>query len=144
VLRDSGFDPRQPTAWLAEGLLPYLTGPAQDAMFARIDDLSAPGSRIAAEAFAVDNGLKETLDKQRVKVSGIREKRGDNAAFDPRDLSYDDEGRSDCADWFVAHGWSTQSVDSRGEAQRLSRPVPSFDQDAAAVFLAKFVITTKP
>jgi O-methyltransferase involved in polyketide biosynthesis len=39
-----------PTAWSVEGLLPYLTDAAQDALFARIDHLSAPGSHLAVGA----------------------------------------------------------------------------------------------
>src|SRR5215216_2819477 len=48
ALRDKGFDPSKPTAWLAEGLLMYLPADAQDRLFALITELSAPGSRIAA------------------------------------------------------------------------------------------------
>ena len=35
----------EPTAWAAEGLLPYLPAAGQDLLFERITDLSAPGSR---------------------------------------------------------------------------------------------------
>src|SRR5271165_2246871 len=49
-LRTAGFDPQSPTAWSVEGILPYLTGAAQDTLFARISDLSAPGSRLAIGA----------------------------------------------------------------------------------------------
>ena len=35
--------PAQPTAWIAEGLLIYLPPEAQDLLFDRIDELSAPG-----------------------------------------------------------------------------------------------------
>ncbi|KUI48279.1 SAM-dependent methyltransferase [Mycobacterium sp. GA-1199] len=49
ALRNNGFDPGQPTAWIAEGLLIYLPPAAQDLLFDRIDDLSAPGSRVATE-----------------------------------------------------------------------------------------------
>src|SRR6185312_11043295 len=49
ALRDAGFDSDAPTAWLAEGLLPFLPGTAQGSMYAAIDVLSAPGSRIAVE-----------------------------------------------------------------------------------------------
>ena len=45
----AGFDPDQPTAWALEGLLPYLPGPAQDALFEKVHELSAVGSQIAAE-----------------------------------------------------------------------------------------------
>src|ERR1700758_1515361 len=45
-LRASGFDAGLPSAWSVEGILPYLTGAAQDTLFGRITELSAPGSRI--------------------------------------------------------------------------------------------------
>src|SRR5690349_2563934 len=49
ALRSNGFDPHQPTAWTAEGLLIYLPSEAQDMLFDRITELSAPGSRVATE-----------------------------------------------------------------------------------------------
>ena len=49
ALRDAGFDPAQPTAWIAEGLLVYLPPDAQDRLFDSITALSAPGSRLATE-----------------------------------------------------------------------------------------------
>ena len=51
ALVQAGFDASAPTAWSAEGLLPYLTADAQDLLFDRIQSLSAPGSRVAVEAF---------------------------------------------------------------------------------------------
>ncbi|RZT86467.1 methyltransferase (TIGR00027 family) [Pseudonocardia sediminis] len=52
ALRAQGFDPSRPTAWLAEGLLPFLPADAQETLLRAIDELSAPGSTIAAEHFA--------------------------------------------------------------------------------------------
>ncbi|OMC23341.1 class I SAM-dependent methyltransferase [Mycobacterium colombiense] len=49
ALRDSGFDTDSPTAWIAEGLLPYLPPDAQDRLLDNITALSAPGSRLATE-----------------------------------------------------------------------------------------------
>jgi methyltransferase (TIGR00027 family) len=51
ALREHGFDPSQPTAWIAEGLLVYLPPEAQDRLFDDITALSAPGSRVATEHF---------------------------------------------------------------------------------------------
>lgn len=51
ALRGCGFDPGQPTAWIAEGLLMYLPPEAQDALFDNITALSPPGSRLATEFF---------------------------------------------------------------------------------------------
>jgi O-methyltransferase involved in polyketide biosynthesis len=44
MLIDNGFAASEPTAWLAEGLLPFLPGQAQDLLFGRVTDLSAPTS----------------------------------------------------------------------------------------------------
>ena len=41
ALRDAGFDPSRPTAWIAEGLLVYLPPDAQDRLFDNITALSA-------------------------------------------------------------------------------------------------------
>ena len=51
ALAQAGFDASAPTAWSAEGLLPYLTADAEYLLFERIQSLSAPGSRVAVEAF---------------------------------------------------------------------------------------------
>ncbi|MFE0019527.1 class I SAM-dependent methyltransferase [Amycolatopsis sp. NPDC059021] len=48
-LRAAGFDPALPTAWLAEGLLVYLSYDEATRMLATVGDLSAPGSRLACE-----------------------------------------------------------------------------------------------
>src|SRR6267154_791582 len=49
ALLDDGFDPNEPTGWIAEGLLIYLPPEAQDLLFDRINELSAVGSRVATE-----------------------------------------------------------------------------------------------
>src|ERR1700744_602421 len=51
ALSAAGFDRTQPTAWLAEGLLPYLPSDAQDRLFEMFTALSAPGSQVAVEGF---------------------------------------------------------------------------------------------
>lgn len=52
ALADAGFDTAQPTAWLAEGLLPYLPAEAEQALLRTVHEFSAPGSRIAIENFS--------------------------------------------------------------------------------------------
>ncbi len=49
ALQDKGFRPEEPTAWLAEGLLIYLTPQDADRLLTTVTALSAPGSRIAFE-----------------------------------------------------------------------------------------------
>ena len=49
ALREAGFDADKPTAWIAEGLLPFLPSEAQDRLLDNITALSAAGSRLASE-----------------------------------------------------------------------------------------------
>jgi methyltransferase (TIGR00027 family) len=59
-LRNAGFDSSQPTTWLMEGLLPYLTVPIMKALASDISALSAPGSALWADGFSktsVDGGM---------------------------------------------------------------------------------------
>src|ERR1700722_4731718 len=59
-LQNKGFNAEFPTAWSVEGILPYLTGDAQDTLFSRITELSAPGSRLGIGA------LGSCLDQDRL------------------------------------------------------------------------------
>jgi methyltransferase (TIGR00027 family) len=99
ALLDNGFDPTQPTAWIAEGLLIYLPPEAQDLLFDRIDELSAPGSRVATEhipdisAFSDD---RSQLIRDRLKQYGHD--------IEMSELIYHDE-RNDVIDYLTGHGW---------------------------------------
>jgi methyltransferase (TIGR00027 family) len=125
ALRDAGFEPARRTAWLAEGLLPFLPGPAQESMFAAIDELSVPGSRLAVEVFGLEDEAREAAEERWAQVRAEREKRGEDTSFAPLELWYDNAGRPDCAAWFGGHGWTTQSVDSLEESARLGRAATS-------------------
>ena len=57
---EAGFDPDQPTAWSAEGLLGYLPPDAQDRLLDTITALSAPGSRVATESVAEHRRRRST------------------------------------------------------------------------------------
>ncbi|MFI6495849.1 class I SAM-dependent methyltransferase [Nonomuraea typhae] len=48
-LVEAGFDRGRPTAWLAEGLLLYLTAGESARLLAGVGELSAPGGRLAFE-----------------------------------------------------------------------------------------------
>jgi methyltransferase (TIGR00027 family) len=99
VLRQHGFDVNQPTAWSAEGLLPYLPPEAQDRLFDNITALSAPGSQLATEHIANPDAFSE----ESVRRIGERWRR---AGFDlnPADLFYQGE-RSIVVDYLTGHNW---------------------------------------
>jgi methyltransferase (TIGR00027 family) len=140
ALRDAGFDATRPTAWLAEGLLPFLPAPAQEAMFASIDELSASGSRVAVEIFGVDQEKRREAEQRWQELRARREARGQDTSFNPFDLWFDDGGRPECADWFGARGWTTRAVNAREEALRLGRAPQSEERP----FTNSFVTATKP
>jgi methyltransferase (TIGR00027 family) len=140
ALRDAGFDAARPTAWLAEGLLPFLPAAAQEAMFDSIDTLSGSGSRVAVEIFGVDQAKRREAEEKWQQLRAKREARGQDTSFNPFDLWFDDEGRPEPADWFGAHGWSTRTVNAREEALRLGRAPQSEERP----FANSFVTATKP
>ncbi|MFJ4657503.1 class I SAM-dependent methyltransferase [Nocardia sp. NPDC088792] len=100
ALLDKGFERDRPTAWLAEGLLRYLPGSAQDQLFERVLELSAPGSRMALNMGIGTEHLDPELRAQREKMmaaAGIRLKM--------EELFYPWEDRTDPRDWFAMHRW---------------------------------------
>jgi methyltransferase (TIGR00027 family) len=99
ALRDKGFDATQPTAWIAEGLLIYLPPEAQDLLFDRMNDLSAPGSRFACEHIP---DVSMFSDERSQLISDRLKKYGHD--FEMRDLIYH-EKRSDVVDYLAGHGW---------------------------------------
>jgi methyltransferase (TIGR00027 family) len=99
ALRQHGFDVNQPTAWSAEGLLPYLPPEAQDRLFDNITALSAAGSQLATEHISNPHAFSE----ESVRRIGERWRR---AGFDlnPADLFYQGE-RSIVVDYLTGHNW---------------------------------------
>ena len=104
ALRQNGFDPSLPTAWLAEGLLIYLPPEAQDRLFDTIHDLSAPGSAVATE-FVPE--LKDfDADRARDAAAGFQQL---GLNMDMPSLVYHGE-RHSAADYLAAKGWQTTGI----------------------------------
>ncbi len=122
-LREAGFDPNEPTAWAAEGLLPYLPGKAQDLLFERIADLSVHGSRVGVESFGGGFFDREYLASRREQLRRLREEAGvtDDDTADVQDLWYI-EDRTDLTEWFSERGWDVSSIDAADLMTRYGRP----------------------
>ena len=136
ALAAAGFDSSRPTAWLAEGLLMYLPAEAQDRLFAQITELSAPGSRVSAEA------VRHHDEDRRTRMRERWEKMADNIGIertvDIQDLTYNDVDRADLTEWLTAHGWTASGVSSTDEMRRMDRwvEVPAEDyQDGFSTFV---------
>jgi methyltransferase (TIGR00027 family) len=137
ALIGAGFDPKAPTAWLAEGLLMYLPADAQDRLFTQITELSAPGSRIAAETAA--NHADERRQEMRDRLQRVADELGIQRTVDIQDLIYHDDDRADVAAWLNDHGWRATAQYSDDEMRRLDRWVADVpmgdDRDAFAKFV---------
>ena len=127
ALREAGFDTSVPTAWLAEGLLMYLPADAQDRLFERVTELSAPGSRIAAETVGLHSA--ERRERMRERLGRIAAEFGVDDTIDVGELTYEDPDRADVAEWLAAHGWRSAAVTSQDEMRRLGRAIELTDTD---------------
>jgi methyltransferase (TIGR00027 family) len=133
ALRDAGFDAGVPTAWAAEGLLPYLPADAQDLLFERISELSAPGSRIGIESFGAVLFDREYLDSRREQMRRLREEAGEDPDADVPDVAdlWYIEDRTDVVEWLTEHNWEASSLESTELMTRYGRWSPD-QPDAVA------------
>jgi methyltransferase (TIGR00027 family) len=130
ALSAAGFDAGQPTAWLAEGLLPYLPAEAQDRLFDILTGLSAAGSRVAVEAFSLGTADSETRRvARRARFERMRQRLG--LDINVETLTYQESGRADAADWLTDHGWHVKAVSNADEMARLGRGIPADLADEA-------------
>ncbi|MUM19176.1 class I SAM-dependent methyltransferase [Mycobacterium sp. CBMA271] len=123
ALKDVGFDSTQPTAWLAEGLLPFLPGAAQDLLFQRIVDLSAPGSRVAVEDFGAPGTQADRMSDAMEKDEGTLQRIFKSLVEEdgpPSSLWFGDE-REDPARWLTGHGWAVDATSAGELLERYNR-----------------------
>jgi methyltransferase (TIGR00027 family) len=103
ALIEAGFDPNQPTAWSAEGLLGYLPPDAQDRLLDAITELSAPGSRVAVES--VPNIDPADHEKAVERMQAASERWRDHGFdLDFAELIYLGD-RNEAASYLGDHGW---------------------------------------
>lgn len=99
ALLDAGFDPAQPGAWLAEGLLPYLPAEAETALLQTVDELSAAGS-----AFEIENFTNLVSQVQDPTFRRLATKFG----VDMPALLHEDD-RESATTWLARHGWQVET-----------------------------------
>ncbi|MGH3868482.1 MAG: SAM-dependent methyltransferase [Pseudonocardiaceae bacterium] len=111
ALLRASFDPARPTAWLAEGLLPYLPGTAAEALFAHVHRLSAVGSWFATEEAGPDTHSRV----HNPAFQDIYRRLGAN----PATLWHDD--RPDPVRWFRDADWQVTAISQAQAADRYGR-----------------------
>jgi methyltransferase (TIGR00027 family) len=147
ALRKAGFDPSTPTAWSAEGLLPYLSAASQDLLFDRIVKLSASGSRIAVEALSPSFFDPDYLERRRQYLRGIPEDADQTGGINPPDIPdlWFIEERTDLRQWLTERGWAVTVIEALNLMQRYDRPPDSDLKDLAprSVFIEGRLHTTR-
>jgi methyltransferase (TIGR00027 family) len=104
ALQEAGFDPAQPTAWLAEGvLIGFLPPEAEVRLLDAITPLSSEGSRFAADFGSLNDGSQEAQEQARRTAEGWRRQGLD---MDIAALTYPGE-HTDVAAHVRADGWDT-------------------------------------
>lgn len=130
ALQQAGFVPDQPTAWIAEGLLPFLPSEAQDRLLDNISELSAPGSRLAAEVALVnEDKFDEETQARMVTVTDRWREHGFDLEFG--ELGYAGE-RNDVAAYLDVLGWRSDRTPLREllSANGLATPHPQSGGEA--------------
>jgi methyltransferase (TIGR00027 family) len=121
ALRDKGFDPSKPSAWIAEGLLIYLPAAAQEQLFAGIDSLAAPGSHVA-----VEEAVPLDADAFEAKREEERAAGNEDTFFT---LVYNEQ-HAPAHEWFSARGWRAVPTGLPDYLCTNGRPVPAADTEA--------------
>jgi methyltransferase (TIGR00027 family) len=139
ALRAAGFDPAQPTAWSAEGLLGYLPPEAQDRLLDTITALSAPGSRFATESTPPLDPADEDKMRQRMRTAADRW-RDQGFDLDIAGLVYFGD-RNEAAGYLADHGWQ---ISSRNVNELLAaHGLPPMEEDSGFADLAYISGTLK-
>ena len=125
ALIEEGFDPHQPTAWSAEGLLGYLPPDSQDRLLDTITELSAPSSRVAVESVPNIDPADHEKAIERMQAASARW-RDHGFDLDFAELIYLGD-RNEAASYLGDHGWQL----SRNSVKELfaTNGLPPVDED---------------
>jgi methyltransferase (TIGR00027 family) len=102
ALRAAGFEPAEPTAWLIEGLLVYLTAEQATPLLTAVRALSAAGSRLATEG----SGAGQVARTQQTVTTLWH------------------GGLADPPGWLARHGWHTEVHEFADLAATYGRSLP--------------------
>ena len=112
TLAAAGHRPDRPTAWLAEGLQPYLDDHAYERVLHDLQSLTAHGSRLALDNY--DRSRRQAM-LEALHCSG------------PTDrvmAAWQSEGGKDPVAALASHGWEAQTYSPSERARRYGRPSP--------------------
>ena len=136
ALRDSGFAPDEPSAWIAEGLLIYLHAAAQEQLFLGIDSMACPGSHLAVEE-------GRPMDSDEFKARVEQAKADDDETGQWWQLVYNEQ-IAPAAQWFSERGWTAAETRLTDYLALLHRSTVDADAETAEMLQrATFVSAVK-
>ena len=118
ALAAAGHRPHRPTAWLAEGLQPYLPDDAYERVLEGLESLTAPGSRLALDHY------------DRSRRQGMLEALRCSGPTDGVMAAWQSQGGQDPVAALANHGWEAQTYSPSERARTYGRPLGS-DVEAA-------------
>jgi methyltransferase (TIGR00027 family) len=121
ALKDHGFDPSKPSAWIAEGLLIYLPAAAQEKLFSGIDALASSGSWVAVE--------ESTPMPSEVFEAKQEEERAAGQERPFFNLTYNEQ-HAPAEQYFSARGWTAVTTPLADYMRRVGRPVPADEAES--------------
>ena len=138
ALQGAGFDPAQPAAWSAEGLMPFLPPDAQDRLLDNITALSAPGSRLATENLAdasravplITTRMREATDRWREHGFDV----------EMTDLWYAGD-RTEVVEYLAGRGWQTATTSAAELFAAHDLCAQTDDDDEAAMMASRAYVT---
>jgi methyltransferase (TIGR00027 family) len=107
----AGLQPNEPTAWLIEGLLVYLTAEDAAKVLARVTDLSAPGSQISCEHRDQQRNLAQAPASERLRRLTAMWQGGLGTRT---------------ASWLTDHGWQVELHNGEELAEAYGRAEPNY------------------
>jgi methyltransferase (TIGR00027 family) len=119
VLVAAGFQPGEPTAWLAEGIVIYLSEPERDRLLDSVGGLSAPGSRLALEQRGVPDQVGPIPEQAKRLGETVVERFGVKTSDERPDPSMVDPGG-----WLFRRGWRATVTSAAEVFVRYGRTVP--------------------
>jgi methyltransferase (TIGR00027 family) len=132
ALRAAGLDATKPTAWSAEGLMPFLPPDAQDRLLDNITALSPAGSQLATENLRGPGDAVQTMAERMREVADQWREHGFD--IEMTDLWYAGE-RNDVIDYLDTHGWTTaaSAIPELLAAHGLSLPIDAHTETPTEV-----------
>jgi methyltransferase (TIGR00027 family) len=127
ALAAAGFDRTQPAAWLAEGLMTYLTAGEAGRLLTAVGDLAAPGGQLA---FEHNPGGTDTLMARARQLPRMQ-----------KYVSLWKGGLGDAPGWLAGHGWRPEFHGLAALGRSYRRPVPD---SARSGFLTAVRVSPQP